>query len=223
METPPDSVRYREIGIVSSRSGSLYGQPLHDWSDLIEAMQKKSAKFGANALIITRSDKDLQGYMSSNLYGTYAGLGSQKGLTGYAIRILSPSDPIQPSPEFISIGYKLSNLETRKKIDLWGLYIVYLLTILGDAAVGDDIFAGSLIPVIGPFTTIDQIGAQGYYEGQETDKKLMLASGIVQSAFFLDFIITHFRYKNLERKFTLSIQPTRVGYNIVPSISLSFK
>lgn len=129
METPPDSVRYREIGIVSSRSGSLYGQPLHDWSDLIEAMQKKSAKFGANALVITRSDKDLQGYMSSNLYGTYAGLGSQKGLTGYAIRILNPGDPIKPSPEFISTGYKLSNLETRKKIDLWGLYIVYLLRV----------------------------------------------------------------------------------------------
>ncbi|MCF7809464.1 hypothetical protein K9N50_00600 [bacterium] len=223
LETPPDSIRYREIGIVSSKSGSLYGQPLHDWSDLIEAMQKQSAKYGANALVITHSDKDLQGYMSSNSYGTYAGFGAQKGLTGYAIRILNPGDPIEPSPEFIGIGYKLSNLEMREKIDCWGLYIVYLLTLLGDASVGDDIFAGSLIPVIGPFTTIDQIGAQGYYEGQETDKKLMLASGIVQSAFFVDLIITHFRYKKIEHRFALSIQSKQIGRNTIPSFSLGLK
>ena len=49
----------------------------------------------------------------------------------------------------------------------------------------------------------------------------MLASGIVQSAFFLDFIITHFRYKNLERKFALRIQPKQIGGNVFPSLSLS--
>ncbi|NQU05301.1 MAG: hypothetical protein HQ568_04345 [Calditrichaeota bacterium] len=202
---------------------SSSGGTMHNWTDLVHAMQKESAKYGANSMIIINSESDVSTFLSSNQLGTYAGSGIKRGLTGYAIRILERDDPIEPSPEFIGIGYKLSNLETRKKIDLWGIYCVYFLTVLGDAAVGDDIFAGSLIPIVGPFTTIDQIGAQGYYEGQETDKKLMLASGIIQSAFFIDFLITHFRYKGVEHKFALSIRPKQIGGNIVPSFSLGLK
>lgn len=68
--SPPEDIEYEEIGIVSS-SGSLILPP--QWAHLIEAMQKKAASKGANAIIIVKEDKSPQT--------------EQKSLMAVAIRI----------------------------------------------------------------------------------------------------------------------------------------
>jgi len=81
--TPPENIEYEEIGLVSSTGGMA-----HEWTHLISAMQKKAAKFGANAIIIIREDSPQFGMVTYNKqYGLTGSSGSWKSLTAVAIRI----------------------------------------------------------------------------------------------------------------------------------------
>lgn len=199
LESPPDTIDYIEIGFLSSSSSSL--------SQSISAMQSEASKYGSNAIVITGSDRSIHAFFASSNIGTYGGLRGQSDVSAVAIRIMGPHDPVDPSFEFIETGNKIASLGTRMNVDLWGIYTVYSLTLLGDAAIGNDLFAGSFIPVVGPFTTISQIDD---YEGSETDKSLMLASGVVQSLFFADLCITYLRRESAERRFQMMVHP---GYS----------
>jgi len=81
-QSAPENVVYEEIGIVSSSGGVV-----HEWTHLIEAIQKKAASNGANAVIIIKEDKTRLGAMSYNQYGLYGSTGERKSLTAIAIRI----------------------------------------------------------------------------------------------------------------------------------------
>ena len=75
---PPEDVDYIEVGIVSSKGGTV-----HDAADLIKALQKKAAKNGANAIILA-SNKETQGFVASQYY---TGSTTSKEMTAIAIRI----------------------------------------------------------------------------------------------------------------------------------------
>ncbi len=80
---PPDSIHYEEIGIISSQGGTI-----HEWTHLIEAMQKKAALKGANAIIILDKDKDKIAFITYNQqYGLLGGTGSYKSMMCIAIKI----------------------------------------------------------------------------------------------------------------------------------------
>jgi hypothetical protein len=49
----PKGKKYVEIGWISSSGGMI-----HEWTDLIEAIQKKAGAKGANAIILMQSDKN---------------------------------------------------------------------------------------------------------------------------------------------------------------------
>ncbi len=53
--SPPEDIEYEEIGIVSSSSSVIL--PIHEWTHLIEVMQKKAASKGANAIIIIKEER----------------------------------------------------------------------------------------------------------------------------------------------------------------------
>jgi hypothetical protein len=81
---PPKEVKYVEIGIVSSAGGII-----HQWADLIEAMQKEAAKKGANGIIVGGPDDSTHTMMIYNSnFGLPGGTFPQKNMIAIAIRIL---------------------------------------------------------------------------------------------------------------------------------------
>lgn len=81
--SPPQDIQYDEIGLVSSSGGMI-----HEWTHLIEAMQKKASKKGANAIIIIAGERPNMGMISgTHQFGVFGHQGTQKSMTAIAIRI----------------------------------------------------------------------------------------------------------------------------------------
>ena len=82
--SPPTDLKYEELGWVSSSGGMI-----HEWTHLIEAMQKKAAKKGANGIIIVASERPNTSMATyTPQYGFIGSQGTQKSMTAIAIRIL---------------------------------------------------------------------------------------------------------------------------------------
>jgi len=84
LRSPPKNCKYEEIGWVSSSGGMI-----HQWTHLAEAMQKKAASKGANAIVVISGERANTGMATYNQqFGFVGGYGTQKSLTAIAIRIL---------------------------------------------------------------------------------------------------------------------------------------
>ena len=82
--TPPQGVKYVEIGIVSSAGGII-----HQWAELIEALQKEAAMKGANAIIVGGPDDSTHAMMIYNSnFGLPGATFPQKNMIAIAIRIV---------------------------------------------------------------------------------------------------------------------------------------
>jgi len=82
-EQPKDK-KYIEVGWVASSGGMI-----HEWTDLIKAMQKKAASKGANAIILNQVDKTNSSMVTYNQqFGLIGSSGTQKSLMAIAIRII---------------------------------------------------------------------------------------------------------------------------------------
>ncbi|MEW6614292.1 MAG: hypothetical protein AB1401_02315 [Thermodesulfobacteriota bacterium] len=68
---PPKDKKYVEVGWVASSGGMI-----HEWTNLIEAMQKEAASKGANAIILNQQ------------FGLVEGSSTKKSLMAIAVRIL---------------------------------------------------------------------------------------------------------------------------------------
>jgi len=80
----PNDKKYVEIGWVASSGGMI-----HEWTDLIEALQKKAASKGANAIILYQADKNNISMVTYNKqFGLIGSSGTQKSLIAIAIRII---------------------------------------------------------------------------------------------------------------------------------------
>jgi len=82
--SPPKEVKYVEIGIVSSTGGLI-----HQWAELIEALQLEAARKGANAIIVGGSDDPAHAMTIYNTnFGIPGGTFPQKNMIAIAIRVL---------------------------------------------------------------------------------------------------------------------------------------
>lgn len=107
---------------------------------------------------------------------------------------------------------ELTRLESRKQGDITGLMLVYGLTIIGDLAVGGDLsLIGNVVPVVGPFIAMTEEGSEGY-------EALLLLSGVIQSAFFIDYLSTSQKISSLESS-NVSIYPMPNNVGLVVSFS----
>ncbi len=84
-DSPPENITYKEIGRVSAQGGSS-----RQWANLLNDMQKKAAKNGANAIILLKKDTELK--KASVDYTPEKGLSgsasTQKSMLAIAIRII---------------------------------------------------------------------------------------------------------------------------------------
>ncbi len=124
--------------------------------------------------------------------------------------LLMKSEPRVFSPN----QYKNINpYSTHKKISGYGLFISWALTALSSSAMGDEMFATTVIPVVGPFVTIQRIESDPYGgEYLPGGKELLTVSGIVQSTFAIYYIYSLISYSNWSDQSRFSITPT-INYN----------
>lgn len=80
----PEGQQYVEVGWVSSNGGDF-----HEWTDLIEAVQRKAATNGANAIILYKSDNTNSSMITyTPQLGLLGSSSSQKSLLAIAVRLL---------------------------------------------------------------------------------------------------------------------------------------
>lgn len=77
---------------------------------------------------------------------------------------------------------------THRKISAWGLASSMAITMVGSLAMEDAYFATTVLPVVGPFITVVRIeNTPGVYY-RPGGKPLLIASGIMQTAFLVYFV-----------------------------------
>lgn len=100
---------------------------------------------------------------------------------------------------------RLNGLRMRRLLDYIGFFTMFGMTIIGDAAIGGDIFYGSAIPVVGPFINIGLV--PNHSPTASRDRVLFAIAGTVQTFLFVDLIRTGVRIKNLHREVRLGANP----------------
>jgi len=113
---------------------------------------------------------------------------------------------------------RINKLRNRKNFDLIGITSAWGLTIIGDLAVGGEFLIGSAIPVVGPFINVAQI-KKGNYLNETRDIALSLLSGVIQSAFLIDYLFAMGKQNKLKKSFSYNIIPTHEGVYIKFSIN----
>lgn len=110
-----------------------------------------------------------------------------------ALQIIENSEPVQIGDIVIVDQYKESNdilsynpskYKTNKNIGRYGWATVAAITLIGSSAMGDKMFATTVIPVVGPFKTIMRIEQDPNGEYLPGGKDLLYTSGILQASFF---------------------------------------
>lgn len=110
------------------------------------------------------------------------------------------------SNERMRIEMRLEGLRTRKLLDFIGLFITYGITVAGDYAVGNDVFWGSPIPVIGPFINMALIDeSNDLYPAR--DRLLFATSGVVQTFLFVDLLMNSAKMNRLNKQLQLGYNP----------------
>ncbi len=99
----------------------------------------------------------------------------------------------------------------------WGLIGTWGLTVLGSAAMGDEMVETTVIPVVGPFITQARIeGENGEY--LPGGKFLSTISGVTQSAFLVYTIVSAFMESNYNATHDVTVIPHLGDYAITLSI-----
>jgi len=80
-------VDYERVGIVSSQGGNV-----HSRADMLNAMQKKAAEYGANAIIVVSEQNKDELIFSASQFGAFGGTATTKNASAVAVRIPTDSE-----------------------------------------------------------------------------------------------------------------------------------
>ena len=94
-----------------------------------------------------------------------------------------------------------------KRISGYGLFTAWALTAIGSGAMGDNGFATTVIPVIGPFITMNRVESDPNKNYLPGGKDLLILSGTVQSAFALYYFYSIIASSKWEQTEHISILP----------------
>lgn len=82
MTEPPENAEYSEIGIVSAKGGSAHNQ-----AQIIEALQKRAAQNGANAIVLIGREDENVSMFGADGYGAFGSSTTFREMTAVAIRV----------------------------------------------------------------------------------------------------------------------------------------
>ena len=112
-----------------------------------------------------------------------------------------------------------------RKVSAIGLAGSMAATFVGALAMGDEFFATTVIPVVGPFVTIARIENDPNSEYLPGGKQLLTASGIVQSTFLVYFVTSLIGESNYRGKYlssNVSVAPIYASKGIGVSMNVRF-
>lgn len=101
-----------------------------------------------------------------------------------------------------------------KKIARWGLASTMAATFIGSLAMGDDYFATTVIPVVGPFVTMVRIESNPNDSYLPGGKPLLIASGIAQTGFLIYFIASWAGENSYNAKFSILPSSHSIGLSV---------
>ncbi|MBD3338591.1 MAG: hypothetical protein GF353_05765 [Candidatus Lokiarchaeota archaeon] len=104
-----------------------------------------------------------------------------------------------------------------KKISGYGLFSSWIITALGSGIMGDQMFGTTVIPVVGPFVTMQRIENDPNGTYLPGGKGLLTVSGIVQSSFAVYYIYSLISYSNWKPHSRFSITPMMNYHGILIS------
>lgn len=113
----------------------------------------------------------------------------------------------EPTNSNVSSRYVPDKYSTQKAIGRYGSAATLGLTLIGSAAMGDEMFSTTVIPIVGPFITMIRIENDPDYEYLSGGKVLLITSGALQVSFFsywMYYVIKDSSYKDKHR---ISFQP----------------
>ena len=113
-------------------------------------------------------------------------------------------------------NYNPQKYKTKKNVGRFGWASVAGLTLIGSAAMGDEMFATTVIPVVGPFITMIRIENDPNYDYLPGGKGLLLTSGILQVSFFSYWMYYVIKDSNYKAQYGLNINPniTNIGLTL---------
>ena len=103
----------------------------------------------------------------------------------------------------------INRIRSRKNFDLIGLILVYGLTIVGDLSIGNGLdYPIILIPGLGPVIASGQVDEDKYINpnNADRDQTLFLISGIIQTAFIIDYIVSSKEENRISNKISYNVQ-----------------
>jgi len=101
-----------------------------------------------------------------------------------------------------------------KKIAQWGLASTIAATFIGSLAMGDDYFATTIIPVVGPFVTMARIESNPNDSYLPGGKPLLIASGVAQTGFLIYFIASWVGENSYNAKFSILPASHPIGLSV---------
>lgn len=109
--------------------------------------------------------------------------------------------------KFQKIGYNSEKYLTQINTGRIGLATVTAITLIGSAAMGDEMFATTVIPVVGPFITIIRVENDPGLTYLSGGKTLLLTSGILQVSFFAYWMYYLVKDSNYKSEYGISFYP----------------
>ena len=124
-------------------------------------------------------------------------------------------EPINKT-QTVLFNYNPQKYKTMKNVGRYGWAAVAGLTLIGSAAMGDEMFATTVIPVVGPFVTIIRIENTPGGTYLPGGKGLLLTSGILQVSLFSYWMYYVIKDSNYKAQYGLNIKPnmTNMGFTL---------
>lgn len=164
-------------------------------------------------VIILKDGSTIKGTILEFLPGEYIKISTSGGSELQII--MSEIDSIQRAsteslkpPTLNNQNYR-THLNYRAKINFckYGWATTAGVTLLGSAAMGDENFATTVIPVVGPFLTMSQIESDPDLYYLPGAKNMLIASGVLQASFFSCWIIYELMDMSIEPQHAFAIYP----------------
>ena len=105
--------------------------------------------------------------------------------------------------------YGMNHINYQAKINFckYSWAITAGITLLGSAAIGDESFSTTVIPIVGPFMTISQVENDPNLNYLPGAKNMLLTSGILQASFVSFWIIYKLMDMSYQTNYTVAILP----------------
>ncbi|MFQ6617015.1 MAG: hypothetical protein ACE5HZ_09705, partial [Fidelibacterota bacterium] len=135
------------------------------------------------------------------------------------VRRVTERQDVQAIKRELLLELQLSSIQSRQNFDLIVFLGSYVGTIAGYHLMGGDDLARIVVPVIGPFSLLDERQAQAPHTPFPFRQLLLAGSGAVQTGVLVDYLFSRKKERELKRRYDLGLYPSRNGLTLRGSLT----